>query len=165
MKEILLQYIRYNYWANEHMTNLLDPLIEDEYTKSLGGSFDTIEKTVAHIWMAESVWLQRLQMKEHIQLPPNPFQGSLKEMCAAWLQEGHAWIEFVEKIYDARGCEHVFHYTSLDGQLHKSAVWECIHHVCNHSTFHRSQLIQFLRQLGYQKLTSTDFITFCRLKK
>ncbi len=165
MKEILLQYTRYNLWANQLLAKQLEQLSEELYTKQLGGSFGTIEKTVAHIWMAESVWLQRLQMNEHIQLPQDHFKGSLKEMCAAWLQEGQAWIEFVEKIYDERGCEHVFHYTSLDGNAHKSAVWECIHHVCNHSTFHRGQLIQYLRELGYQKLPSTDFITFCRLKK
>ena len=38
-------------------------------------------------------------------------------------------------------------------------------HIFNHATFHRGQLVTFLRQLNESDIASTDFSTFSRLPK
>ena len=165
MKELLVALTRYNVWANTIICNLLEGIEESVVNNQIHSSFGTIRKTVEHIWMAESVWMQRLQMTESITLPNEAFTGSFKDVCKEWLQCSNNLLDFTAKIKDQRGFDHQFHYHSLKKELCKSTVAECIQHICNHSTFHRGQLIHFLRQEGVDKIPSTDFITFTRLKK
>ncbi len=165
MKEILLNYTEYNVWANKLIAEVLCTLTEEEATKELGGSFSSIRKTVQHLWLAESVWLQRLHMAEHVVLPAENFSGDLNDICQRWLTCSEDLFLFTKKIKDERGLEHQFHYTNIKGEFQKSKVWECLHHVCNHSTLHRGQLITYLRQIGVTKIPATDFIAYCRGKK
>ncbi len=165
MKEILINYTQYNVWANKLILASLTTLTDEEVEKDLGGSFPSIRRTVEHSWFAESIWLQRLQMVEQIVSPALTFSGNFNDACAEWLKISEDLQEFCEKIYDDRGLEHQFHYTNIQGEHCKSKVWECLQHVCNHSTFHRGQLIIYLRQLGKTKIPSTDFIKFSRSKK
>ncbi len=165
MKEILLNYTEYNVWANRLMADVLSTLTEEQATKELGGSFSSIRKTAEHVWLAESLWMQRLLMAEHVIFPSENFSGDLKEVCGQWLKCSEELHLFTQKIKDERGLEHQFHYTNIKGVFQKSKVWECLHHVCNHSTLHRGQLISYLRQVGMTKIPATDFIAFCRSKK
>jgi uncharacterized damage-inducible protein DinB len=165
MKEILVQYTKYNVWANKLLIAILATLSDEDVNKDLGGSFPSIRKTAEHIWLAESVWLQRLQMAEKVIVPTDDFTGSFTESCQEWIKCSEGLLQFAEKIYDERGVVHEFHYQNIKGENFKSNVSDCLQHVCNHSTFHRGQLVVYLRQLGISKIPSTDFITFCRGKK
>ena len=40
-----------------------------------------------------------------------------------------------------------------------------LHHVFNHATYHRGQLINMLRQLGVEKVPQTDFSFWVQNKK
>ena len=66
MKRILLDYTRYNSWANARVIEILKTLNDQALDQALGGSFSTIRNTVNHIWGAESIWYQRLMMAEHM---------------------------------------------------------------------------------------------------
>ncbi|HNB81262.1 MAG TPA: DinB family protein [Chitinophagaceae bacterium] len=161
MKEITLRYISYNVWANERICGLIQLLSEEQATRELGGSFKTLRQTLAHVYGAESIWLQRLQLCEQVVLPET--EGiPVAELCQRWLKTSGDLLDYTRSVRDERGFEHVFHYHSLAGEFFKSAVWECLHHVCNHSTFHRGQLINYLRMLAVDKIPSTDFITYTR---
>lgn len=165
MKQIFLDLLRYNVWANARIISLLEHLTEEQSIQSLGGSFPSVRETVFHIWNAESIWWQRLMMQEQIILPTENFNGGMKEAGEAWQMVSKELLNFCEKIYDDRGLEHEFVYHNLKKEPMKSKVSECLQHVCNHSTFHRGQLVNYLRMLGVTKIPSTDFITFCREKK
>lgn len=165
MKEIILNYTQYNVWANKQIVDLIQQLTEEDCQKEIGGSFPTLRKTIAHIWFAEDVWLQRLLMAEKVIAPEEDETMSFKDMCKNWIASSEGLLQFTEKIHDDRGLIHEFHYNNIKGEHFKSQVWECLHHVCNHSTFHRGQVINFLRMLGVSKIPSTDFITYCRGKK
>ena len=164
MKELLLSYTEYNVWANKLIAELVCGLSDEFRSKDLGGSFVSVAKTVEHIWVAENLWLQRLQMAEHVVAPNENFDGTFEDICHAWLKSSEGLLLFTQKIHDERGLEHEFHYKNIKGEHFKNKVSDCIQHVCNHSTFHRGQLVTYLRQLGETKIPSTDFITFCRRK-
>ena len=66
MKPILFDYTQYNVWANALLIDLLKNLNDEQLDQDLGGSFDTVRKTLYHIWGAESIWMQRLQMAEQV---------------------------------------------------------------------------------------------------
>jgi uncharacterized damage-inducible protein DinB len=78
MKQILLDYTQYNMWANKRIIDILKPLTNENIDQDLGGSFNTIRQTIYHIWGAESIWLQRLQLVEHVQIPQESFQGDFQ---------------------------------------------------------------------------------------
>lgn len=162
MKDILLQYTKYNLWANLKIGKLLEGLTTDQVHQSLGGSFDTIRKTTEHILMAEDIWWQRLCMQEHVAPLQLAEDRQWLDILQQWKVSSEHLLQFTEKIMDDRGCLHQFHYTNLAGEAFKITVWECIQHVCNHSTFHRGQLVNYGRSIGLTKIPSTDFITFSR---
>jgi uncharacterized damage-inducible protein DinB len=165
MKQILLAYTQYNLWANKRIIELFSNLDDDMLDKDLGGSFHTIRKTVYHIWGAESIWHQRLNMVEHVSIPQENYVGDFQAACKAWQDVSTMINEFVAKQYDDRGFEHEFAYRALKNTPMKSNVFDAIHHCMNHSTFHRGQLVNYARMIGITKIPSTDYITYCREKK
>jgi uncharacterized damage-inducible protein DinB len=165
MKEILLDYAKYNVWANDRVIELLHKLDENALDQEQGGSFGTIRQTVYHIWGAESIWYQRLQMAEHLIIPQEGFTGTFAEACTAWLAVSKQYIAYIEKQFDDRGFEHEFVYRNLKKEQMKSKVWEALHHCLNHSTFHRGQLIIYARMLGLNKIPATDQIAYSRERK
>ena len=62
MKETLLQYAKYNLWANSRMIEVLAKLSEEKLDMEIESSFPTIRKTVWHCVRAEDIWLQRLNL-------------------------------------------------------------------------------------------------------
>ena len=58
MKDYLLQLLDYDRWANDKLFALVDESIADRETPS---SFNTLRKTIYHIWGAEELWLKRVR--------------------------------------------------------------------------------------------------------
>jgi uncharacterized damage-inducible protein DinB len=165
MKDILLRYTAYNIWANNILIDHLKILSKAEADHENGGSFSSIRKTIHHIYLAESIWLQRLNGQSDIQVPALQPSQPVAELCGQWAELSNAIHQFVHAIDDEQLFLQAIHYKQLNGELKQSMVWECLQHVCNHSSVHRGQLIIYLRQAGKPALPSTDFITFCRLQE
>ncbi len=56
-------------------------------------------------------------------------------------------------------------YRNLKGDQFSQPVYQVLHHIFNHSTYHRGQLVTMLRQVGLEKIPSTDFIAWARIEK
>jgi uncharacterized damage-inducible protein DinB len=84
MKEILIQYAGYNAWANKRIIDSILSLQPEKQEKEITSSFSSIKETVVHIWAAEFVWLQRLQLVEQPVWIPEIFTGTTVEGCAEW---------------------------------------------------------------------------------
>jgi uncharacterized damage-inducible protein DinB len=162
VKETLLLLSKYNIWANKKFIELLLKQDEALLTKELDSSFSTIQETVYHMWGAEYVWLQRMQLVEHpIWIPP-VYTGSFAEACAEWLKCSQDVQAFIEKQFDDRSFQHVYQYYSLKKGSQKSMVYATLLHVFNHSTYHRGQLVAMLRQAGIKKIPCTDIDIFTK---
>jgi uncharacterized damage-inducible protein DinB len=162
MKELLLQYARYNVWANKRIIDVLLKQDEELLDKAIESSFPSIKATVYHMWGAEFIWLQRLQLTEHPVYMPDVFKGTLSEACVDWQKVSQTFISFIERKYDDRALEHVTEYISLGDRLFKNADYLSLHHVFNHATYHRGQLITMMRQSNITPIPNTDFTTFFR---
>lgn len=165
MKEILIDYTTYNLWANKLIIDVLLNVSKEDWDKDLGGSFGTLRKTVYHIFGAESIWIQRIEMKENPIFPEPDMNADIRVVCNDWQDISAQMLAFVEKQFDDRGFSHEFVYKTLKNQQFKNRVYDAIHHCMNHSTFHRGQLVHMARMLGETKIPSTDFITYCRENK
>lgn len=159
MKELLLQYARFNRWANDHIINAmlqLDPALVD---KELVSSFPTLRKTVHHMWGAEDIWLQRLNLAEKPVWVAADFTGSFQEACQKWQDASVSLIQFSEAATE-QSLNAILHYHDIRGNAWQRPVWQVLQHVSNHATYHRGQLVTMLRQLGATTIPSMDFIYY-----
>lgn len=162
MKEILTQYANYNIWANKRVVDALLKLSPEQLDMPIVSSFNTIRKTAYHSWGAEDVWLQRLLLVESWRYVGNDLDTPIETACEKWLQTGQDLKAFIEKQFEDASFGHVFQYYDSEKVSHKQPVGQTLHHVFNHATYHRGQLITMLRQAGVTKIPYTDFIGFVR---
>jgi len=160
MKDLLLQYARYNQWANHRFIDVLLTLDEEKLELQIASSFSTIRETVYHMWSAEFIWLQRLELTENPVWIEDIFKGSFAEACANWQTVSKGIIDFISRQYDDRSFEHVLQYYTRQKKSFKTPVSGVLLHVFNHATYHRGQLVTMLRQAGEKKIPGTDMITF-----
>jgi len=161
MKEILLQYATYNTWANQLLLDAITQLPEEKQTQIVVSSFDSLLKTVLHLWDAESIWWQRMKLGEKVVRPSESFTGTMKEAANGLLQQNKQWQEWLMAAPE-RALQHEFMYKNSKREQFKQPVYQMLLHVFNHGTYHRGQLVTMLRQLEVKKLPQTDFIAWCR---
>lgn len=164
MKELLLQYAKYNVWANKLMIGVLNKLSDAQIDADIASSFPSIKKTVSHVWSAEDIWLQRLNLAEQPVWAESVFEGSFDDMLNNWQKTSKDLQQFVEKQFNDEAFLHVMQYYNLQKQSIKLPVNVGLMQVFNHGTYHRGQLITMLRQVGVAKLPATDFFRFTMSK-
>lgn len=160
MKELMTRYARYNEWANKRLIEVMLPLNEELLSTASASSFESLEQTVLHLWSAESIWLQRLQLEEKPIWQQSSFSGSFSSLCEAWTHTSGELTAFVRSQYNDQAFDHVLQYYNLKKQSMKQKVSDVLLHTFNHATYHRGQLITMLHQRGVTKLPATDFIAF-----
>lgn len=164
MKELLKQYAAYNVWANQRIVELILALPVEKSIQEVPSSFNNLSKTILHMLDAESIWWQRMKLQERILVPSVNFNGSIKDACHALLQQSKQWEEWLISSNELT-LTHVFQYQNTKREVFKQPVYQMLLHVFNHSTYHRGQLVNMLRQLGVQKIPQTDFVVWARSKK
>jgi uncharacterized damage-inducible protein DinB len=162
MKQLLQQYAAYNMWANQKMIDVVKTLKEEQVQQEIVSSFSSIYKTLLHYWTAESLWHLRMLHQPHEDSSAMGFAGSTAELCNNLLKQSEIWNEWIVSAKEEE-LQQNLSYKNLAGESFEQPVYLLLHHVFNHSTFHRGQLITMFRQLGVSELPSTDFTTFTRL--
>lgn len=160
MKELLLQMARYNTWANKQFIDVLLKLDEDVWDMEITSSFPSIRRTVYHLWSAEDIWLQRLNLVEQPQWAESVFSGNFAAALEKWQNASQALQTFVENQYDDEAFRHVLQYYNLKKVSFKIPVYIVLMQAFNHATYHRGQLTTMLRQAGVKKIPGTDLHTF-----
>jgi uncharacterized damage-inducible protein DinB len=163
MKELLKQYAAYNLWATQQILDTVSLLPEEKIKEKLPSSFNSLFETVLHMFDAESIWWQRMKLNEKIVRPSENYMGSFEDLSISLQNQSRLWVDWVTAASEL-SIEHVFQYYTNKKELVKLPVYQVMHHVFNHGTYHRGQLVNMLRQLGVEKIPSTDF-SFWVLKK
>ena len=163
MKLIVHQLASYNAWANDQILSVINTLPGELHSKEIKSSFNSLFKTVLHMYDAESMWWQRMRLSEKVTRPSDDFSGTMKDVSNSLLQQSRQWQEWTNAAQEHMFSHEFIYYTTKKEQF-KQPVYEVILQVCNHGTYHRGQLITMLRQLGVQKIPQTDFIVYSRKK-
>jgi uncharacterized damage-inducible protein DinB len=161
MKSVWTKFTHYNCWANEQMAAIFSGVPEEMTNREIVSSFPSVRLTMLHIWDAEFVWLKRLQGASLSPFPSKSFTGNMKAVCENVVnisQEFQAFVEGQPEEY----FEIKISYKTLSLEAYQQRAYEMIQHSLNHSTYHRGQLVMMARQLGVEKIPSTDFIFFLR---
>lgn len=163
MKEILQQLALYNTWANNLLLGAIKDLPQEFHEKETASSFNSLQKTILHMWNAESIWWQRMKLQERINEPMENFKGNLQDAITGLAEQNRQWKEWIANASDHQ-LNHVFQYQNKKGEQFKQPLYKMLVHLFNHGTYHRGQLVTMLRQLGINKIPQTDFIVWSREK-
>jgi uncharacterized damage-inducible protein DinB len=161
VRTLLLQYARYNQWAHKRLLDLINSLSTDQHHAVVASSFNSLYKTVLHVWGAESLWLMRMK-KENTKRLGDPFEGSMENLSKGLEAIDQLWVEWYTGKEDVQLTEKL-HYTNMAGQPFVESYDILLTHIFNHSTYHNGQLVTMLRALAIDKIPSTDFVAWTRL--
>ncbi|MEO6489436.1 MAG: DinB family protein [Ferruginibacter sp.] len=163
MKKVFAQYAAYNIWANQRITDCVSNLSDEQINQPMNSSFKSIYLTIAHLWDVEGIWWQRIKLMEQNEWPSVNFKGSVLELSNNLMKQSKQWKEWVDLATEA-ALEHEFIYRNSKKEQFKQPVYEALHHLFNHQSYHRGQLITMFRSVGVENVPNTDLISFLRKK-
>jgi len=158
-------FFDYDHWANGRMLGSVSTLTVEQFTRDLGGSFHSIRDTLAHILGGQWIWLQYwknppqspealsdLQKSRDEQFRPESFPH-LAALLRKWMQVEKELADFIHR-QDDQSLQQMLPFE----ESHIKLV-HLMHHVANHSTYHRGQVALMIRQLGKEPI-ATDLHVF-----
>ena len=151
----------YHVWARERALAATAALSPEQFLRDLGNSFASVRDTVAHLYGADEVWLQRWRGGAPTCLPPAQQFADLAALRAAWAELDPQLRAFVHGL-DAAGLARTLTYRAFNGLLATLSFEQMLQHVVNHGSYHRGQVTTMVRQLGAQAPKSMDLVAFYR---
>jgi uncharacterized damage-inducible protein DinB len=158
--ELLRTLFQYNAWADRRLLNACAALTNEQFTRNLGSSFSSVRDTVAHLYGAEFVWNERIQGRSPSSLVSGAGFPDLESIRAKLEEMDQHYIEYVSKL-TPQDLERVMRYKAFSGDEFSNPLWQSLHQLTNHASYHRGQIVTMLRQLGV-KPVSTDLIGYYR---
>lgn len=161
-KTDLAELVAFNDWATGLLLDAVVGLSSDEWRREVGGSFGTIQRTVAHAVAAEWIWFQRWVGNSPSSAPDWVVNGEADALRQRWETIASERTEWLGARAE-EDLEDVLEYRRLDGSPSATRLDLLIRHVVNHSTYHRGQVAAFLRTLG-RTPPSTDLVLWDRIR-
>jgi uncharacterized damage-inducible protein DinB len=164
MKQSLVHFGAYNHWANRVLCDAVLSLREGLPERIVASSFPNLYGTLLHIWDAESGWWQTLEGHSTYVIPSEQFNPNLRELINGLLNQSALWERYAataseEELNRRLACRHAA------GGNYEATAADILLHVVNHSSYHRGQLINIMRQLGEAQVPNSDFSTWLLLQQ
>ncbi|HUI52352.1 MAG TPA: DinB family protein [Terriglobales bacterium] len=150
----------YNAWANRRHLEAAGKLTREEFLKPMGSSFGSVRDTIAHIYGAECIWLERFQGRSPDALPDVKEFPDVASLQVKWAEQEARLLGFVRGLTQDE-LNRVLEYKTLKFGVYRNPLWQSMQHVVNHGTYHRGQITTLLRQLGAQPIL-TDLMHYYR---
>ncbi len=143
---VLREHFDYTRWATTRLLKQVALLPEEHLMRDFGTADRSILQTLAHIYLADRIWLGRV---EHSAGPfGNAAEYRLADLESAWPLLHHRWAELLNHATDNSADEPVT-YRDLKNREWRQPLWQVLLHTVNHGTHHRGQVVGFLRAMGY----------------
>ena len=158
--ELLRFLFQFNQWADRRMLDACASLSNEQFTRNLGSSFSSVRDTVAHLYGAEYVWNERIHGRSPTALVSGAGFPDLAAVRVKLEEMDAYYIDFVSKLTQ-EDLDRVIRYKGFTGEEFSNPLWQSLHQLTNHASYHRGQITTMLRQLGV-KTVSTDLILYYR---
>lgn len=150
----------YTDWANNRILAVTAELSDEQFTRNIVSSYSSIRDTLAHIAVAEWLWLQRWRGVSPADMPQwasEPSSADVTDRFRTIAEDRRAYLTGVtqEDLDSALG------YRNMKGEAFMLPLRDVLMHCANHSTYHRGQLVTMLRQVGATP-PNTDYSQFAR---
>jgi uncharacterized damage-inducible protein DinB len=150
----------FNAWADRRSLSAATKLSPDQFVKPMGSSFSSVRETLAHIFGAEWLWLERFQGRSPASLPDVTQYTDVERLGEAWGEFEPRLLNFVRGLTQ-KDLDRVMEYKTLKFGVYSNPLWQSMQHLVNHGTYHRGQVTTLLRQHGQQPIL-TDLMHFYR---
>jgi uncharacterized damage-inducible protein DinB len=135
----LIEFIRYNQWANQQLLAACLTLSESQLTTGIPGTYGSIRDIFRHLLRAEADYINRITGAS----PPPSFKWEdgpgLAEMSAYAAQLGAAFMDTVHRILPTRNVHEEENGKFIDYQARQLFM-----QVVNHGIEHRTNITTFL---------------------
>jgi uncharacterized damage-inducible protein DinB len=158
--ELLRTLFQYNAWADRRLLDACAALTNEQFTRNLGSSFSSVRDTVVHLYGAEWVWNERIQGRSPSALVSGAGFPDLASVREKLEEMDQFYIDYVSKLTQ-QDLERVMRYKAFSGDEFSNPLWQSLHQLTNHASYHRGQVVTMMRQLGV-KAVSTDLIGYYR---
>jgi uncharacterized damage-inducible protein DinB len=139
----LVEFIRYNQWANQELLAACKDLTQDQLTASIPGTYGSILDTFGHILRAEADYLERITGSSPQPLfnwEPGP---GIAEMTAYAAQVGEAVMDTVQRVPPTQNVHEEENGFTVDYQARQLYM-----QLVNHGISHRTDITTFLSRQG-----------------
>jgi|SRR5215216_3078130 len=144
----LLTLYDYNCWANERLLTAAEQLSADEFTRTVGGSYDSVRTTLVHLLEVERGWLARCNGDAGwLEFNPDDFP-SMNSIREEWKRVERFGREFLAGLSEGDLSRKVT-YRFDQGEPRGLPLAEMVLHTANHASHHRGQVALMLRMLGH----------------
>lgn len=158
----------YNSWMNKKLYEAAAALPDGELARERGAYFGSVQGTLNHLLVADTVWLKRFGAESALspaQSPaafaalapvralPMPASLDAPQFGALAPMAAHrAWLDGVISAWTAAltdaDLDAALHYTRMNGEPYAKPLFDVLMHFFNHQTHHRGQATTLLSQAG-----------------
>lgn len=151
---------RYNEWMNNKLYEAAGALPAEELAADRGAFFGSLQATLNHIAVGDTIWLKRIAAHPRFAAALAPLSGlpapaSLDQPLFASfdaLRERRAWLDrlildWTAGLGDA-DLDAVISYRRMNGEANNRRLGLLLMHFFNHQTHHRGQATTLLSQAG-----------------
>ena len=150
----------YNSWANLRTLDSCVQLSGEQFTRDLKSSFTSVRDTLVHIVSAQWIWLERWHGRAPTAFPNPHDYPNLESVRRRFGEIDRNLVDYTASL-TGDDLQRVVPFKRVTGEAFAQPLWQLLHQVANHGTYHRGQIATMLRQLG-AKATSTDLLIFYR---
>lgn len=148
-KDHLIHLFKYNDWATGEAERCISEAKNNE---------QRVYNLLSHIVNSQMIWLNRILQKEIV---INLWENHIVERCVELSTEiSSEWINFLESLEEAELDKRI-KYKNNKGENWENTIGDIVTHIINHSTYHRAQIAQLMRQSDDQP-PKTDYIIYQR---
>jgi uncharacterized damage-inducible protein DinB len=149
-------------WADDIMFAAISEVPPGQLDHDFGSSFKSLFGTLNHVYLAELVWLKRIQGNPGTKIADLEAPADLSALGQAWPELHRAWIDWSRSMSD-ENLRAPLIFRSMQGTEAQLPLWQIVLHVVNHGSYHRGQVATMLRQSGI-KPPGTDLLAFYRTR-
>jgi uncharacterized damage-inducible protein DinB len=155
-------HLEFMKWADEIMLAALSQAPPDRIGQDLGSSFQSLFGTLNHIYLAELVWLKRVQGQQDARIADLESPADPSALGQAWPEVHKNWIDWSRSL-SSEDWQKPLIFRNMQGAESQLPLWQTVMHLVNHGSYHRGQVATMLRQSDI-KPPGTDLITFYRTR-
>jgi uncharacterized damage-inducible protein DinB len=150
-------HLEFMKWADDAMLAALSQASPDQVNQDRGSSFKSLFDTLNHVYLAELVWLRRVQGQRDAKIADLASPADVTALSQAWPEVHQAWIDWSRSV-SAEDLQKPLIFLNMKGAI---PYWQVVLHLVNHGSYHRGQVATMLRQAGI-KPPGTDLISYYR---
>src|SRR5215510_2664182 len=137
-KQYIQALYQYNAWSNVKILNAASNITQEQFVAPAAFPHGSLRGTLVHALFAEWIWRNRWEGTSSASIwKPENFP-TLEDLRARWIIETPRLIDFVTNVTEELLCSKI-KYVSTEGFPHERVLWECMLHLINHGTQHKTE--------------------------